>query len=429
MKKDSEPAMLKRFLIILVLTLALVMLIIGLPVSGESDTDNSPVLLWSDTIGAHKTVVSCSSDGRYILAGSDTGILRMYNRNGAVLWTFNRDGKAVRSVAISGNGDYAGAVFLNEEGPSSSAYGEVAVFNRNGSVAWIDSSDPTVELISISDDSTTVYVSAARILYSYSQNGTMLGKNTTDGRIWTLDSSRDGSYAAAGSKITGNRLMAMRKDSVTAWNYSTKIGFGSADISPDGGSVAAAGYSHLYLFDRNGTVLWHYSGSTDFTSVAVSDKSGYIITGSQYYARLFDTSGSLLWNYVFEGYVNDVGISDDGEDIVAGTFRGVSIFDREGNVLTNYQTQKAVLDISAARDGETFAAGSVDSVYVFSSHGKITDDADPDQPEGTTSPTPDTILPVQQPTPQQSPVPGGLATITPVIVGIFVLIKRENEKP
>lgn len=421
--------MLKRFPILLVLTLALVMPIIVLSVSGESDTDNSPVLLWSDTIGVHKTVVSCSGDGRYILAGSDTGILRMYSRNGTILWTFNRDGKAVRSVAISGNGDYAGAVFLSEEGPSSSPYGEVVFFYRNGSVAWIDSADPTVELISISDDSTAVYVSAARILYSYSQNGTMLAKNTTDGRIWTLDSARDGSFAVAGSKIMGNRLMAMRKDGITAWNYSTNVGFGCAAISPEGGSVAAAGYSHLYLFDRNGSLLWHYSGSTDFTSVAVSDKREYIMTGSQYYARLFNTSGSLLWNYQFEGYVNDVGISDDGEGSIAGTSRGIYIFDREGNVLRNFPTQKAVLDISTARDGETFAAGTVDTVYVFSSHGKFLSDEDPDQPEVTTNSPPEDILPVQQPTPKQSPVPGGFVIVTTVIAALFVMKKRENGMP
>ena len=412
--------MLKRFLISIVLTLALVMSIIGLPVSGESGTDNSPVLVLSETIGVHKTIVSCSGDGRYILAGSDTGILRMYNRNGAVLWTFNRDGKAVRSVAISGNGDYAGAVFLNEEGPSSSAYGEIVFFYRNGSVAWIDSTDPTVELISISDDSSTVYVSAARTLYSYSQNGTMIAKNTTDGRIWTLNSARDGSYAVAGSKIIGNRLMAMRMDGVTAWEYSTKTGFDSVDISPDGGSVAAAGYSHLYLFDRNGTVLWHYSGSTDFTSVAVSDKSGYIITGSQYYARLFNTSGSLIWNYLVEGYVNDVGISDDGEEIIAGTSWGVYTFDLEGNILQNFPTQKAVLDISTARDGESFAAGTVDTVYVFGSKEGIPREEDLDQPWGSTSPPPDTILPVQQPSPKQSPFFGGLTIVTTVITMLFM---------
>ncbi len=365
--------MLKRFPIILVLIVTLAIPIIVLPVSGESGSDNSPVLLWSDAIGVHKSLVACSGDGRYILAGSDTGILRMYNRDGVVLWTFDRDGKAVRSVAISGNGDYAGAVFLNEEGPSSSAYGEVVFFNRNGNVRWVTSTDPTVELITISDDSNAVYVSAGSgILYSYSRDGAMLAKNTTDGRIWALDSSRDGSYAAAGSQITGNRLMAMKKDGITAWNYSTKAGFGSVDISPDGGSVAAAGYSHLYLFDRNGSLLWQYSGSTEFTSVAVSENRDYTVAGSQYYASLFNKTGSLLWKKEYEGFVHDVGISDDGNRIIAGMSRGLRVFDRDGNVLWYYKTPKAIIHISTARDTRIFAASTADTVYVFSSGGNLT---------------------------------------------------------
>ncbi len=398
------------------------------PVSGESGSDNSPVLLWSDTIGVHKTLVSCSGDGRYILAGSDTGILRMYNRNGAVLWSFNRDGKAVRSVAISGNGDYAGAVFLNEEGPSSSAYGEVVFFNRNGNVLWVTSTDPTVELITISDDSNAVYVSAGSgILYSYSRDGTMLAKNVSDGRIWTLDSARDGSFAVAGSRIMGNRLMAMRKDGVTAWNYSTKVGFGSADISPDGGSVAAAGYSQLYLFDRNGTMLWHYSGSAEFTSVAVSKNGEYSVAASQYYTSLFNETGSLIWRKEYEGFVHDVGISDDGNRIIAGMSRGLTVYDQEGIFLWNYPTPNAILSLSTANDGEFFVAGTSDRVYFFGNREKLARPGEQELPVMSTVSPPGDVNPVQQPTPKKTPIPIGLAIVAIGFVVAFVIIDRENK--
>jgi len=416
--------MVKFFPILLLLFLILAMPVITPPVSGRTGSGDVPVLIWSDTIGVHKTLVSCSGDGRYILAGSDTGILRMYNLNGAVLWTFNRDGKAVRSVAISGNGDYAGAVFLNEEGPSSSAYGEVVFFNRNGKVLWVTSTDPTVELITISDDSNAVYVSAGSgILYSYSRDGTMLAKNASDGRIWALDSARDGSFAVAGSKIMGNRLMAMKKDGVTAWNYSTKVGFGSVDISPDGGSVAAAGYSHLFLFDRNGTLLWQYNGSSDFTNVAVSADGKYTAAGSQYYARLFSSNGSVLWMYQYEGYVHDVAISDNGDSVIAGSSLGLDIFDREGNVLWNFNTPSAIVHVSAARDAGIFAAGTAEMVYVFSRGGNV---------NGTKSGTDQKLartIPVQATVPQTSVK----APVDPVItilglagnaLGMIILRKR-----
>jgi hypothetical protein len=416
--------MLKCFLLILVLCF-ITTPVVALPVSGQAGSGDAPVLLWLDNIGERETLVACSGDGRYIIAGSDTGILRMYGRNGTALWTFSRKGKAVRSVTISGNGDYAGAVFINELAPSSSANGEVVFFDQDGNVLWNYNTDPTVEFIKMSEDGNSVYVSAGSgTLYSYSRNGTMLAKNASDGRIWALDSSRDGSYAAAGSQITGNRLMAMKKDGVTAWNYSAKTGFGSVDISPDGGSIVAAGYSHLYLFDRPGSLLWQYSGSAEFISVAVSENGEYTVAGSQYYAWLFNETGSLLWKKEYEGFVNDVGISDDGNWIIAGMSRGLNVLDREGNVLWDYQTPKAIIHISTACDTRIFAASTADTVYVFSSRGNLTTDDDPDQPGQGTNPNSGDIRSVQQPTPGKSPVPAGLAIIAAGSAGIFVMMKR-----
>jgi outer membrane protein assembly factor BamB len=411
--------MLKHFPIILILFLTLAMPVVAQPVSGQAGSGDALVLLWSDNIGERETLVACSGDGRYIIVGSDTGILRMYDRNGAALWTFSRQGKSVRSVAISGSGDYAGAVFINEQGPSSSANGEVVFFDRNGTVLWNTSTDPTVELIRMSDDSSSVYVSAGSgTLYSYSRYGTKLAKNSSDGRIWALDSARDGSYAAAGSQITGNHLMVMKKDGVTAWNYSTKIGFGSVDISPDGGSVAAAGYSHLYSFDRNGTLLWQYNGSSDFTNVAISTDGKYTAAGSQYYARLFSRNGSIIWTHQYEGFVHDVGISDDSDSVIVGSSQGLDIFDREGNLLWTFSTPNAIVHVSASRDAGIFAAGTADMVYVFSRGGTATGKNESVLPVRNVRLSPlDESLPGQL-TPLQSPASAAQSPALLPVVGV-----------
>ncbi len=256
----SESWMTRRKSLFPATILATVIILISCPVSGEIISTNSSGPVWSDPIGIHRTLATVSGDGNYIIAGSDTGVLRSYAKNGTILWTYRSDGKSVRSVALSRSGDFSGAIFVNEDAPSSLAQGEVFVYNRDGNVLWNFSEDPTVELIAMSDNGDSVYVSGTSSLYSFNGNGTMIGKITMPARIWALDSARDGSFAVAGSKISGHQLDMMKKDGMPSWNISTKFGFGSTAISPDGGTVAAAGYSHLYSIDRNGTILWQFTG-------------------------------------------------------------------------------------------------------------------------------------------------------------------------
>jgi len=309
-----------------------------------------------------------------MIAGSDTGVLRMYDRCGTLLWEYRQPGKTVRSLAISDNGDFSGAVFVNEEGPSSYAEGEVLFFNKTGTLLWKYSEDPTIERIVLSGNGSRIYATGLCSIYLFSQDGTRITKNSTAGRSWALDSARDSSYAIAGSKISGSRLDAMNNNGIITWNFSSRIGFGTVDISPDGAYIAAAGYSHHYLLDRNGTLLWQYTGSSDFTSVATSTNAEYTVAGSQYYALFFNRTGSLIWKHEFEGYVNDVGISDDGNHIMTGSSRGVFVFDQNGNILWHYGTPRGVIDISSERNGDFFAAGTTDTVYAFNHWGNTSCD-------------------------------------------------------
>lgn len=401
----------------------LLSLLISYPVSGEILSTNSSDPVWSDHTGEHRTIVSVSGDGEYVIAGSDTGFLRFYARNGTMLWRDLVEGKSVRSLALSRTGDVACVVFVNEDGPSSSAHGEIFFYNRDGKVLWNFSDDPTVEWIAMSDDGNSVYISGTPSLYSFSGNGSMIRRNVLSGRIWTLDSARDGSFAVAGSKISGHQLDLIKKDGVPSWNFSTKVGFGSTAIAPEGESIVAAGYSRLYSFDRDGTVLWQFTGSSEFTSVAVSRDGNYTVAGSQYYVQTFNRTGTLVWQYIYKGMVNDVAISDDGEHIVAGTSEGIYVFDQKGKVLWVYATPTAVLHVSIENDGSYFAAGTTDSVYFFNIRG---DPAMMNKPAPTTQDrTPSDTSPAQQPTTIFSPVPSWLAILA-IFIGIVVILHKRG---
>jgi hypothetical protein len=410
----------------IIFSVLLLSLLISCPVSGEISSTNSSDPVWSDPIGIHRTLISVSGDGNYVIAGSDTGVLRLYAKSGTILWTYRNEGKSVRSVALSRSGDFAGAVFVNEDAPSSFARGEVFVYNRDGVVLWNFADDPTVEWISLSDDGNSIYVSGTPGLYSFYNNGTVIGKNILPSRIWALDSARDGSFAVGGSKISGHQLDMMKKDGVLSWNLSTKVGFGSTAISPDDGNIAAAGYSHLYSLDRNGTVLWQFTGSSEFTSVAVSRDGNYTVAGSQYYVQTFNRTGTLLWQYIYKGMVNDVAISDDGEHIVAGTSEGIYVFDQKGKVHWVYATPTAVLHVSIENNGSYFAAGTTDSIYFFNIRG---DPTIADEPAPTTPVlTPSDTFPAQHPTTKPSPVPSWLTILAIFCIGIVVIIHNRGWK-
>ena len=60
-----------------------------------SNSTTSPLPIWSDSLGFGGVLTSCSDDGHYVVAGSDMGIVRLYDNSGAILWTYQVPGKPV----------------------------------------------------------------------------------------------------------------------------------------------------------------------------------------------------------------------------------------------------------------------------------------------------------------------------------------------
>jgi WD40 repeat protein len=388
-----------------------------------SDPGNIPAPVWSDQTGIRDVLVQCSGDGKYVVSGSDTGVLRMYDQTGTILWTFQREGKKVRSIAISRSGDYVGAVFLNPEAPSFYADGEILFFNLTGSVLWDYTRDYTVERIAISDDGNSIYASGSPNLYSFDRNGTIIGQNESEGRTWVLEVTGDGSYAIAGgtimervhvanSQTPANRIYAIEKDGTIAWNYSTRHAINSIGISSDAGIIVnAAGYE-LSSFTRNGTLIWQQKSGPDISSVAVSSNGEYTAAGTRYSLRLFNRTGTQLWNYEYSPGISSVGMSDDGNVIIAGAADGIYVFNRAGKMLWQYETPESVLHVSIAKDGRYFAAGTSDTAYFFNRWGNATIIKPVTTPMSITNPLADNHT-YTDPSPSASR-PAPLPTIMPI---------------
>jgi len=428
-KKNSQ---LNHFVFFLVFSAFFIIPVHG--VISDSVQLTSPI--WSSETGGNRDVlVQCSGDGKHIVSGSDAGILRMYDQTGKTLWTFKREGKMVRSIAISGSGDYVGAVFLNPDAPSFYADGEILFFNRTGSILWNYADDYTMERIAISDDGNSIYASGSPRLYSFDRNGTIIGQNESQGRTWVLAVADDGSYAVAGgtviekihvagSQTPANRIDAFEKGGTIAWNYSTRHHITSIGISSDAGIIVNAAGSELTSFIRNGTMMWQLNSGPDITSVAVSKGGEYTAAGTQYYLRLFNRTGTLLWKYENSPEIRSVGISDDGDVIIAGAADGVYIFNKTGKLLWHYGTPKSVAHVSVADDGTYFSASTAESTYFFNRWGNATiiDEPAPTKPVLTPSDT----FPAQHPTTNFSPVPSWLTILAIFCIGIVVIIHNRG---
>ncbi|MEN6443086.1 MAG: DUF5711 family protein [Methanoregula sp.] len=375
-----ENIQLKPLMCFLVLSAVFIIPVHGL----ISDSVQLTTPIWSNETGENRDVlVQCSGDGKYVVSGSDTGILRMYDQTGKTLWTVQRDGKMIRSITISGNGDYVGAVFLNPDATSFYAKGEILFFNRTGSALWNYVDDYTMERIAISDDGNSIYTSGSPRLYSFDRNGTIIGQNESQGRTWVLAVADDGSYAVAGgtimekiqvagSQTPANRIYAFEKDGTIAWNYSTRQSIKSVGISSDGTVIVSATGSQIYEFDRIGTLLWQFNSSQEIREAVVSGNGEYVVAGSQNAVILLNRTGSILWNYGHHSRILSVGISDDGNHIAAGAADGVYIFNKTGNVLWHFGTLKSVFHISVARNGRYFATSTSDTTYFFNKWGNAT---------------------------------------------------------
>ena len=82
------------------------------------------------------------------------------------------------------------------------------------------------------------------------------------------------------------------------WSYETDGGVYSVTISSDGSYIAAGSDYKVYLFDREGNLLWSYKTGGWVVSVAISSDGSYIAAGSEDgKVYLFDREGNLLWSY------------------------------------------------------------------------------------------------------------------------------------
>lgn len=344
-------------------------LILILPVFASALTSNSALPIWSDRIGEYRVLVDCSDDGRYVVAGSDSGMLRMYTDGGKILWTYQAPEKSIMAVAISGDGESVAAAFFDPLAPSQNAGGEVLYYNRSGERLWRYYTGSTVHRIAVDTKGETILASGDSTLYLFNKTGSVRINFPLNGTAWGIALSGDGSVGVAGSERVRGEIFVTDTNGTALWSYPTTSGMRAVDISGNGESIAGVDRYHLYWFNQNRTPSWQYNSSPAFRAIAVSSDGEYGAAGSQYYLRFFNRTGSLLWKYEDSGDVGGVALSANGSEIIAGMSGGTILFDRSGTILWKYG--KGSMYVAASKDGNYFVAGSSSEINFFNRFGTM----------------------------------------------------------
>jgi WD40 repeat protein len=326
---------------------------------------------WTGSLGEANGIADISDisgNGTYWVAGSDSGLLRLYTLQRGILWTFERPGNSVTGVSMSGDGEYTVAVFSVQHGESGAPGGVIRYFNRSGNVQWEHPTDSTVIRVAVSGNGRRVFASDGSTFLSFDRDGTISGKFDTSGTIWSVAASEDGTTGVAGYGNPGNRtggsgITAMDANGTVLWNFPTRELVRSVDVTSNGSSIVGADFYRFYWFDREGTLLWHYDSSPPFTQVAISPDGEYCAAASQYYLRFFNRTGSLLWTYEDPGYVYGVAVPEARDFVIAVTEDKTLVFDWSGHILRKSDT--GAYHVSSSSDGRYFITSGKGGMSYF----------------------------------------------------------------
>jgi len=390
-----------------------------------------PSLMWSDTIGEYQARVGISGDGRSVIAGSDTGTLRMYNRSGNVLWTVSSPNTSVYAVVISGDGEHIAASFSDPTKPSDKNEWQVRFFDRAGNLLWTYSNRSALFTLAMTSGSSPIVAAGGSFLVLLDGNGHPVSSQPpgVHGAVVDVTSSGDGEFIAAavdlGWRTRTGEIVVTDRNGLTIVKFPTAYQASAVRSDFHGETFTAVDDYRLYSFYRNGTSAWNFSSSPPFRSLAMTPDGNWTVAGSQYFIRFFNKTGTQLWNYQDRGSFSTIGITDDGSTIVAGGSDGVYVFGDRGVLRWSFPTQKFVSGVSVSGSGEYFAAGTSGTVLFFNGGGNATV-TDPVQPAGIPS------------VPTTYSIPGSLSTqpaplslfVVFCAIGVSVLLlsrrKREN---
>ncbi len=238
--------------------------------------DRNGTILWNYTTMSPPLTVAISPDGSVLYVGTEDRRIILLEQHAAVREPTTVDAP-VHAFAISGDGDTIVAAGTN---PGRTLSGEVSypydvfVFNRSGSVLWkFRTGGPNS--VAISEDGQKIAVVGGTFgnLRVFDRNGTLLFERSFRGTGTILSMSGDASRIAVGT--AEGSVYGLDSVGRTIWNVTTPRLSRTIAVARYGGSVAFGNGSMVVQVDQNGSEIWEYPTGAWVSSVALSPYGQY----------------------------------------------------------------------------------------------------------------------------------------------------------
>ncbi|MFX1571535.1 MAG: NosD domain-containing protein [Promethearchaeota archaeon] len=247
---------------------------------------NSSTPLWSYATGGIVASLAISADGQYFVAGigrENNNILLFEKESSTPLWIYSTGSVYgyVASVGISSDGNYIVAGSNN---------GKLYFFKRTSSTPnWTYTTPNWATYVAISSDGNYALVGTTDgdgndgMYFFKTNNSTPLWNYISGDPVWSVAISSDGQYVVIGTGYTGTQVYFFEKsNSIPLWSFNAGKDVSSVAISSNGQYVVAGSWDdNVYLFDTNSSIpLWSYNTISSIECVAISSDGQYFTAGN-----------------------------------------------------------------------------------------------------------------------------------------------------
>ena len=318
---------------------------------------------WTYSDGTGVISVAVSGNGEYIAAKTASNIILFDKDSSSPLW-MKSTGNNMGYVAVSSDASYIAV----------SAYNELRLYNRNGGLLWTRTTGGFILSVAMSTNGeyTVIGCDDNKVYFFDKDSSTPQWTYTAGGDVNSVDISDNGNYMIAGSSDA--KVYCFTKSSGTPeWIYSDSDGYfdtESVAISSNGINMVAGdtdGDIYLFYIATAPTPEGSYATGSYIRGI---DMEGFIIAAgagnSNLYRFLFTPTSLIPFGYYSEATApyNQVCMPDDGLPILGAC-------DSPDNhircpALWHYQTGALVYSVATSDSGEQVAGGGNDKkIYFF----------------------------------------------------------------
>lgn len=329
-------------------------------------TQSHFIRVWTHNLDNRINEVEMSSDGRYLVAGTNDNLYMFDTTEENLLWDKDGENLHIRSLSMSSDGKYFVAGLFDLY-----LHGYVYYFNSTqSSPLWTYRTSglgPMVSISSDGEDLVAVYNSYTLIVFEKTDS-TPLWNSTTQNQsqIYSLEISSDGHYLIY-ADFVGNAYFfnnSLNPSKRSLWNYTTGSAVRAVAISNSNEFIAVGSNDYtVYLFDKlNSTSknpLWNFTTQGDIIAVDFSlDEKYLVVASADDKVYLFETNNSIpLWSYLASTDILSTAISDDGEYVAIGDQVGnINILRSDtGSLVSRYKTKGDSYSLRISSNGDVIA--------------------------------------------------------------------------